>query len=61
MVNKGNSSHRTPTTSGERRKEGIEIQIETDSDLEWDLASTQGLDYAAPQRGASGKPCSQRY
>jgi len=61
MVNKGNSSHRTPTTSGERRKAGIEIWIETDSDLEWGLASTQGLDYIAPQRGASGKPCSQRY
>jgi len=61
MVRKRNSSHKTSPAGGERREAVIEIRIETDLDLEWCLASPQGLDYAASQSGASWKPCSQRY
>ncbi len=53
-------SQKMTAAGAERKKLGC-IQIETVSDLEGGLMSTQRLDYCAPQRGTSWKPGSQRY
>ncbi len=61
MAGKRGSSHKTLAAGSEKRSAGLGMRTETVADLKWSLASTQGLNYGAPQRGAGWKPGSQSY